>query len=217
MKLWLHSIAAFVGLMVAAGIVVLVFSQADREGSSQAGNAPSVQSSDGSKTRSDNTGCQPSGDIPGVVTPEGMQRAQKVLPSIFDQNQREVTISDAKQRLWFQRLQAALGLCGDEIDMYPNRVAGTATYPSATPDLAIAQYSYGFLTQAFSPPLARPIVEIDIARGDDASKHIKISQRFWLGFQREMDAFGYPPTVGGLRRYCRQIRCSPKEIQLTGW
>lgn len=211
---WLHVGAACVGLAMAAVVVVLVFQRADREGSATSGDAPTTaQRQSGAR---DCAGRPPedTGDAAAIAD------AERHLPAILNAREIEVRVTDARQRAWFARANAALGGCADEIVVYPRAMNVSVTFPASVSGTDLDAYVYGFLQRAFEPPLARSRLTIEVtSEGDDprAPKRLVITSGAWNGFLQTRGAIGVPASIDGLRRAKRSIGYTDRELRFEHW
>lgn len=212
MRPLLHVLAALAGVVLAAVIVVLVFEQASREGARQEGEAPQAVQVEGSS----GAGCA-TVEPAEFDEPDAIARAAKNLPAIIDANQQEVRVVDRRQAAWLARVQAAFGLCVDEIAISPQRTDVIATLPADTTDADVDAYTYHFLQRSFEPPLARNTVALDLSVGEDDRRRLLVRDFAWRAFQRSHRAFGLQPTIDGMRQFRRRVGYGEREMRLEGW
>lgn len=208
----LHAIAAIIGFAASAAIVVVVFSTADREAASTGGAKPSG-ASDASATRCTRIPPGKGADATSIAT------ARRSLPPIYDEHQIQVKVTSGSQLAWFARIHAALGLCTNEVDVARRFVTIDVAFPEGTSERDVRAYVFGALVQAFSPPLARSRVHLDVGVGSSTSapRVVEIHADAWNAFQRAHVAMRLPDSFAGLRAFRSKVGYGASQIRLTGW
>jgi hypothetical protein len=215
MRPWLHIAAAFVGFIVAAIIVVVVFSRADEEASRQTGGAvgSAVTASGGGEV---SASCARIG--PAMTgSPAAIRASAASPPTLYDGSGREVSQPRVQaQRDWITRVNAALGDCTEELAIAPGSIRASATYPAGLASAQLNGYAYAFLTQAFRPPLVRPLVTLEVARGAHTQRLV-VRASAWNAFQHGRAAYGMQSNIAGMRAFKAKTGLTSGELSFVNW
>ncbi|MCW2949055.1 MAG: hypothetical protein JWN41_68 [Thermoleophilia bacterium] len=212
MKVWSHVIASIVGLLLAGLIVFLVFGNASKEGALQDGTA-------GGRGSSDGTLC---GSIAPAATQTFAARAKalKNPPSLISATGTAIRLVGARQNAWLARVQAASGLCIDEISIgegaRPTKIS-MSTVDGVTEAEASA-YTGAALFAANQVPLNHRNVQITTFVGDQ-KRSIFFTVRAYNAFLAGRAGLRLGTSAHDLVRFRRIIGSglSGTDIRINGW
>lgn len=218
MKIWYHVIAAVVGISLAGLIVFLVFGNASRQAATQDGAAP------GSLDASGGSLC---GSIPPAqgATPAARKQGLAHLPTIVSPTGQQVSINtstlDGRAQLaWVARVQAASGLCIDELrigDKGGRNVITMSTVSTVTP-VEAAAYAGAVVTAAYTLPLRRTELLVTTFVGDQR-RRVFITDRAYNAFQVYRRSNRAGTSVADLRAFRRQVGpgFGAANLRIQGW
>lgn len=207
MKVWLHVLAAFLGLALAGMIVFMVFGNASRNAASE-GNAPSAQTE--------------TADLCGSINATeafdkgSVSSAHGDLPPILNDKQVPVVPNQPHQITWFAQLHAASGFCLDEIVVLPRALTVSATFPKSISQAQVDAFAFNTLTQAFKPPLARSSVKLEVLDGEQ-KRSVTITSEAWNNFVSGRASLGLDPSIDGLREFKREVGYGPAKLRVSNW
>jgi hypothetical protein len=204
-KRWLHVVAAIAGISCAALIVFFIFGRASSQNTVE-GEAPGQTLTD----------C---GTIPAVRAPasKNVDKAAGQLPDVIDASGASVTPSDPEQIRWFARIQAASGLCTNEVQVGKKLATITIAFPDGMPRANVVTYSMSAIEAAFSLPLVRTRTKVIVTDPDGGTRTIVVSKRAWSSFRRVSEAGAAPFTVGGLAGFARKSGYGKPDVRTNGW
>jgi len=210
-KIWAHVIATVVGLALAGLIVFLVFGNASREG---ALNEDTVVrgSADGSKCGTIT--------VAEIATPKARQLAAKNEPSLVNQAGLARAFSDPAGTQWLARVQAAGGLCVDEVQFSERGEAGPTKVTLSTVDrvstAAASAYTGAVFIAAGQAPFNRRDIVVVTFVGNQ-KRTISFSSRAYLAFIAQRRNLGLGSTVGDLIKFRRLFPGFASGIRINGW
>jgi hypothetical protein len=204
---WLHVLAAFLGVALAALIVFLVFGNASDQNQIE-GDAPGEQSA---------TSLCGSVDASTVTERKVIDQASTNLPKVYNNKGKAIEPSDSKQRLWLATLHAASGLCLTEIRVLPQQLRLKAGYPDSMSATQVDAFVYATLSRSFEgPPSLRFRSLSHEAVVDGQTRSVRISADTWGNFRRARAAMALDRSVRDLKAFKRQ-GYSDAELFLRGW
>lgn len=215
-RIFLHVGAGLFGFSVAAIIVLLVFSNADRDGSATSGTAQEgVSSSAATKT------CKPGNAIAQPSAADRARLAKEHPFDIYDAQQRAVTLTDARQERWVEEIHAQVAGCIDEVTLSNLRTEFVLTIPDGQTPAQESQQRNTLVRAvvhgACRGILRRPTVKVQIGSTDSAGATMTVSCAVYGDFQRNRRALSLPDTIPGLISYARTIGYRVSEFQVTGF
>lgn len=206
MKLLLHVVATIAGICVAALLVFLVFGRASENGATQDGEVPN-----GLEAAATESGC---GAAP---SPETSRRATAEPPTVL--NDKGVQVRPVAAQLpYFSRIQAAGGLCVDEVRVTTGATDISLSTVEGVTQAQASSFTYRALEQAFRPPIAPSRVTIRTSLGTaGAPRTAVVGRRAWLAFSAGRAALRLPPDMVGLARFQRTVAFPTSELRVSGW
>jgi hypothetical protein len=207
MRWWFHIIAAVAGFFAAGLIVYLVFGQADT-GTGVTHKAPVlVQGTQNANDCGTLTVAQ--ANLPTTVT-----TSLQDLPNV-SYNGKLIVPGVPAQKAWFARIDAASGLCVDEVDVTATTIRVETSFPPNVPEASIQSFAFGALLQSFQPPLARKAVRLDVKAGTH-TRTIALTASAWHVFQRVQPVHRLPSTIAGIVLSRRDVDYG-RTLYLSGW
>ena len=210
LRVWLHLLAACVGLATAALIVFLVF-----------GSASSQNSVNGTAPGQGDAAAGLCGTVDAATVTESrvIDAASTSLPTIYDTQGRAVTPVDSKQRLWFARLHAASGMCLQEIRVYPHELRLSASYPKSVSQSQLDAFSFATLSRAFQGPASLRFqrVRLTTTPKDQSPRLVMTSADAWSNFLRGRSAMSLERKVSALREFKQRVGYSNADLRIAGW
>jgi hypothetical protein len=129
----------------------------------------------------------------------------------------QVSAGRADQKAWFGRLNAASGICIDEIVIGEDATMNIAM--SVGDDVTSADaaaYVGRVFAAAFSAPLAQQVVSVELSVGGD-TKTITMSQRAWRAFASQKAELGLETTATDIAKFRKRVAFAPVDLKITGW
>lgn len=210
MKFWLHALAAFVGLVIAALIVYLVFGNASEQGATQDGSAGTLASAE---------------SLCGTIHPTELLSestralASKNPPAMSDAMGPVAAISDDKpdQKRWFARVHAASGLCIDEIQITPEKTLISMSTVASVSAQDAAIFTAAAMAQAFTAPFHPRQVTIVTLVGD-SERTVTVSNRAWRAYQLRRKQLGLEHSLKNLKLFRQAVGHQfGAGLRITGW
>jgi hypothetical protein len=210
-KLWYHLIAAVTGLALAALIVYIVFGNASEQGATQDGAAPQSLTSGGA-------GMCGKIDVAKLDDAHTLRLARENPPALFGDQGPIPAISESKpqQQEWVDRVQAAGGLCLDEVRIERAGTTISLSVVDGVDERETAAYAAGVLTQAFTPPFNPKRVTLLTTVGT-SERTIVISQRAWYAYEARRTQLRLAPTLANLINFRKATAYGPADLRIVGW
>lgn len=211
MKVWAHVIATIVGLALAGLIVFLVFGNASREGA--------VQEDGVDRGSTDGALCGTIA-VADIATPKAKQAAAKNEPSLVNQAGAARAFSAPDGRIWLARIQAAGGLCVDEVKFAEKGETGATQVTMSTVERVSAQeasaYSGAVLVAAGQRPFDSADISVITYVGDQ-KRTVFFSRRAYGAYISQRRNLGLGSTVGDLIKFRRLAPGFATGIRINGW
>jgi hypothetical protein len=217
-KVWAHVIATVAGLLLAGLIVFIVFGNASKEGALQDGTAPTISA--------DGTVCG-SVKAADISTAAARTKALKNLPTAIGPSDQPVEFTRADQKAWLARVQAASGLCIDEIRVGLHGATATSSGDTTKISMSTVKrvsepeasiYTGATLLAANQAPLNGRNVDIITYVGDQ-KREIYFSVRAYRLFLVAHKGLGLGTTAADLVKFRTHIGSglSGTDIRINGW